>query len=227
MKRQRRRGGRAQQALTALVLETYGRKCWLRLPGCTGTATTKDHVIPYAQGGTDDLSNFRPACRSCNSKRQDRTMGPRVKVITGPPAAGKSTYVQHHAHPMDVVIDLDKIARAIVPDHDGPIHDYPDHVRHVAIGMRSAAIQRATRLSEAVGVWIIHSVPKPDQLREYERMRWEVITVDPGAEVVRARASVERPRSIDGVVDRWYSQQDQASQASEPPLTTPSRDWGV
>lgn len=226
MKRQRRRGGRAQQALTAAVLAHYGNKCWLRLPGCTGIATTKDHVIPYAQGGDDSLENFRPACRSCNSKRQDRTMGPSVRVVTGPPGAGKSTYVQEHAHPMDIVIDLDRIARAIMPG-DAPSHGHPGHVRHVAIGMRSAAIQRATRLSEQVGVWIIHSIPKPDQLAEYARMRWEVITIDPGAETVRARVASERPRDMDAVVDRWYDQQDKTTQASAPALTTPSRDWGV
>jgi AAA domain len=35
----------------------------------------------------------------------------RVKLICGPPAAGKSTYVQAHAQPGDIVIDLDLIAR--------------------------------------------------------------------------------------------------------------------
>lgn len=226
MKRARRRGGRVQQDLTRLVLATYGTKCHLRLPGCTGVATTKDHVIPYAQGGTDDVGNFRPACRPCNSKRQDKTLGPSVKVITGPPAAGKTTFVRTHAHPTDVVIDLDRIAQAFMPEHDGPIHGYPDHIRHVAIGARAAAIQRATRLSERVTVWIIHSIPKPDQLKEYERMRWDVITVDPGAEVVRARAAVERPRAMDDVVTKWYAQQDQ--QATPPaPLVEPSRAWGI
>lgn len=226
MKRKRRRGGRVQQELTRLVLAAYGNQCHLRLPGCTKIATTKDHVTPYAQGGTDDLANFRPACRSCNSKRQDRTLGPSVRVITGPPAAGKSTYARTHAHPADVVIDLDRIAQALMPESSGPIQVYPDHIRHVAIGARQAAITRATRLSERVGVWIIHSIPKPDQLAEYGRMGWEVIKIDPGADVVRARAAAERPRTMDDVVDKWYARE--AAEAAPPAgIAPPSRDWGI
>lgn len=43
--------------------------CWLcGKPG----ADTADHIVPYGDGGSDDLSNLRPAHRSCNSKRGKR-----------------------------------------------------------------------------------------------------------------------------------------------------------
>jgi hypothetical protein len=32
-----------------------------------------DHVIPWSQGGSDDMSNLRTMCRSCNSSRGTRT----------------------------------------------------------------------------------------------------------------------------------------------------------
>lgn len=35
-------------------------------------AATADHIILVADGGTDALSNLRPAHRSCNSKRNRR-----------------------------------------------------------------------------------------------------------------------------------------------------------
>ena len=36
---------------------------------CGGTATTVDHRIALAAGGTSDLDNLVPACVSCNSQR--------------------------------------------------------------------------------------------------------------------------------------------------------------
>ncbi|RWZ52947.1 HNH endonuclease [Labedella phragmitis] len=69
-----RRGGPASRRVAQLVLETYGRECHLRLKGCTRVATTKDHVVPYSHGGADVLENYRPACKACNSKRQNRVM---------------------------------------------------------------------------------------------------------------------------------------------------------
>ena len=43
--------------------------CAWQLPGCTGRATTADHVVTLAAGGTSDLDNLVPACKHCNSAR--------------------------------------------------------------------------------------------------------------------------------------------------------------
>ena len=201
------RGGRASQRLTELVLETYGRACWLRLPGCTRVATTKDHVIPHSHGGTDDLDNLRPACKSCNSKRQDRVMhgyGARIVVVTGPPAAGKTTFVEQHARPGDVTIDMDRIARALMPVPPEQTHEYPDHVRHIAIAARKAAVRRATRLRERVTVWLIHALPTPEDMAEYRAFGWRIESIDPGRAVVEQRARTMRPAAMMQHVERWY-----------------------
>jgi 5-methylcytosine-specific restriction endonuclease McrA len=48
-----------------LVLAAAGGKCcW---PGCQRPATTTDHIIPLAKGGSDALDNLRPMCRHHNS----------------------------------------------------------------------------------------------------------------------------------------------------------------
>ena len=216
-----RQSGRAGVALTRLVIETYGGVCWLNLPGCTKVATTKDHVIPFSHGGDDSIENLRPACKPCNSKRRNLAVsgmgGVTIKVVIGPPAAGKTTYIETNAKPIDVTIDLDAIARSLMPIAPPASHVYPPHVRHIAIGARKAAIERAARLTERVTVWIIHAIPTPDQLAEYRGMRYEIITVDPGRDVVESRARIERPAFMHKQIARWYAQAEALERASQAP----------
>lgn len=47
-----------------------GGPCELRLPGCTGIATTLEHDIPVSQGGRD--GPIRGACAHCNAARGAR-----------------------------------------------------------------------------------------------------------------------------------------------------------
>lgn len=37
-------------------------------PGCTNPASTADHIIPLALGGSHDLTNLRASCQACNSR---------------------------------------------------------------------------------------------------------------------------------------------------------------
>ena len=48
------------------VLDAAGWRC--QWPGCTNPATTVDHVIPLAYGGTNDRANLRASCHACNSR---------------------------------------------------------------------------------------------------------------------------------------------------------------
>jgi 5-methylcytosine-specific restriction endonuclease McrA len=59
-------GGRMVAKLRALVFAEHGDRCWL----CkAGGADTVDHVLSRAMGGTDSLSNLRPAHGFCNTGR--------------------------------------------------------------------------------------------------------------------------------------------------------------
>jgi 5-methylcytosine-specific restriction endonuclease McrA len=41
---------------------------------------TRDHIVPITRGGTHVISNLRPACRKCNSKKNNRTLAPLLRV---------------------------------------------------------------------------------------------------------------------------------------------------
>lgn len=53
-----------------LVVKTYGKWCVYCMElGVEVPATSIDHVVPVARGGTDALNNLRPVCGTCNSSK--------------------------------------------------------------------------------------------------------------------------------------------------------------
>lgn len=204
----RSRGGSSNSRLTHKVLETYGAICWLKLPGCKTLATTKDHLIPVSHGGDDSLENLRPACKPCNSKRQNKALagyGARVVIIMGAPASGKTTYVETHAKDQDVIIDFDKIASVLAATKLPQTEQYPNHIRHVAVAARKNAIRVATRLKERVTVWIIHSIPTLQDLEEYKALGYQIIRLDPGRAVVEERCRTLRSPAMLTYAAKYYA----------------------
>lgn len=52
-------------------MDYHGNLCWM----CGGAGSSIDHVKPLAVGGAHMLSNLRPACNPCNSRKRDRWYG--------------------------------------------------------------------------------------------------------------------------------------------------------
>lgn len=56
-----------------IVLGRDDYRCQLRLTGCTGLATTADHIVPLSAGGERlDLRNLQAACSHCNTAKGGR-----------------------------------------------------------------------------------------------------------------------------------------------------------
>ncbi len=64
-----KRGPGVSVAAYRAILAAYGGCCAY----CGEPATTMDHVTPLAQGGLHEPGNVVPACRPCNSRKQNRT----------------------------------------------------------------------------------------------------------------------------------------------------------
>ncbi|MFI8531792.1 hypothetical protein ACIGMX_16320 [Streptomyces aquilus] len=125
-------------------------------------------------------------------------------VITGPPAAGKSSWIQSHATDRDIVIDLDRITVALTgPGAPQWNHD-PLHQR-VAQRARYAAIDEACLHLDKLDVYLIHTMPSPKALAKYKRLGARIVVVDPGRDIVMQRIEAMRSTEMERVATRWYN----------------------
>lgn len=139
-----------------------------------------------------------------------------ITVVVGPPAGGKSTWVLQRAKPGDIVIDFDRLAVALT-GYGGDPHDHTPAVAAVTKAARQAAIDAAMRHAKTTHVYLIHSSPGAQRMAAYRSMGAEVVTIDPGRDVVRSRCKTERPQRMFAVIDEWYREQ------GSPPPSAPSQ----
>jgi hypothetical protein len=142
-------------------------------------------------------------------------------VITGPPASGKSSWIQSHATARDIVIDLDLITRALAGP-GAPAWNQDPTILRVAHRARYAAMDAAFELRDTVDVYLIHTMPSAKAMAKYKRLGARIVTVDPGQEIVMARVEAMRDPEMKRVVTRWYRQRPAASRAAMPQA---SRSW--
>lgn len=156
-----------------------------------------------------------------------------LTVVIGPPAGGKSTWVLRRAKPGDIVVDFDRLAVALTGQGGDP-HDHPPAVAAVARVVRAAAVEAAVKQARTTDVYLIHSSPRQQRMAEYVALGAEVVTIDPGRDVVRERCKTERPRRMFAAIDEWYRRRGEGQQPStrarpSPPVfsfpATTSRDW--
>jgi len=125
-----------------------------------------------------------------------------INVITGAPCSGKSTHIQMHATPGDIIIDLDRIALALTTD-DTDHHQYPAHVRHVARTARGAAIAAAIAVEQSTGcrVWVIDTFP---DTRRWKSVGAQIVTINPGYQTCLLRARDQRPEWVQRIIAEWF-----------------------
>ncbi|WP_171117801.1 MULTISPECIES: hypothetical protein [unclassified Streptomyces] len=127
-------------------------------------------------------------------------------VVTGPPAAGKSSWIEARARATDIVIDLDRITQALMGPGAPAWSQHPVAMR-VAHRARYAAIDEAVKHLDEVDVYLIHTMPSPKWLARYRRHGAEIVAVDPGRDIVMQRIQDMRAPGLQAVATRWYAQQ--------------------
>ena len=143
-----------------------------------------------------------------------------LTVVLGPPAAGKSTWVLERAKPGDVVIDFDRLAVALTGPGGDP-HDHPAHVVTVTMAARTAAIDAALALIATVQVYVIHTSPNAGDMAHYRLLGADIVTINPGHDVVRERVAAERPARMASVAQQWYTGR-RPRRPPKPPQASPS-----
>lgn len=121
-------------------------------------------------------------------------------LITGPPAAGKTTYVTQRAQHGDIVVDFDAIARALTPAG----HNRDPHVVVTAREARLAASQTAIAYRDLVDVYVILADPSKQLRRYYRSLGGEIMRIDPGMHTVLQRCQLRGERDLQ-LAREWYA----------------------
>lgn len=138
-----------------------------------------------------------------------------IHIITGPPCAGKSTYIKENAKSGDLRVDYDLIALALGSANS---HAAQGLIKQAAFDAREGAIRSALK-DPAAESWIIHTTPSEKHMKLYEEAGAEIIQLDPGYSVCMERARRDgRPQQTFDGIEKWYAGQNRANQRKKEEL---------
>lgn len=167
-------------------------------------AEVVDHIVPH-KGDPDlfwDQTNWQALCETChntktyqeNSSSRMPTWIPRsvkpIKVVCGPPAAGKTTYVREHAGPADLILDLDTLAESVIGK---PFHRANGMDKAILMRERNHRIARFSSGGTAHPTcWLITTAGSYRERKFWTDFGAEVITLHPGIDTCIMRIENEQ-----------------------------------
>lgn len=216
---ERIRGRRGQELRKRrLQAEPLCRHCLAK--GIITAAVTPDHIVPLSAGGTDTDDNIQCLCAECHAAKTatEAALGfgaathPEwlqpsaipITIVCGPPASGKTTYIEERSDPDDTVIDIDRIAQSIEPGYRQWEGMLDDALLNKSLRVRNEMLASLSRASRGKA-WFIVSAPTQEERSWWHgKLGGELVLLDPGAEECRRRA-IKRgtPAAIAGIAT-WY-----------------------
>lgn len=129
-------------------------------------------------------------------------------VVTGAPAAGKSTWVRSNAKPGDIRFDTDALTNVLTGRTPGK-HHHDTKSKTVTKAAREAGIDAALSMAGERDVYVIHSNLSKELEAKYRARGAQFVIVDPGEEENLRRCSTGRPGYKLRQVRAWYARKSQ------------------
>jgi hypothetical protein len=127
-------------------------------------------------------------------------------IVAGPPCSGKTTFVEQHKRPDDLVFDYDVIQREL---SGRTLYDHDPELVDEALAIRERIFEQLERDPDR-SAWIITATPRAAELRAMrDRLGAQVVLlqVDRGEAHRRCDAD-DRPSVWHDYVDRWFERSD-------------------
>lgn len=130
-----------------------------------------------------------------------RDGGRRVTIVWGPPGAGKTTYVEQHRKPGDLVWDFDAVRRTMTgfPPYYREAQPHP-----IVMALRDSFFRYLIGHRDTADVWIIESVPtRAERARRRQQLGAVFVGLLPSAEECKRR-TVERGPGWPEAIEQWF-----------------------
>jgi predicted kinase len=129
---------------------------------------------------------------------------PRITLVTGPPCSGKTTWVQRHAQPGDLIVCFDQHAIAAGSRHP---HNHTAHQLHEAGESYRRALEHLATEGHDGNAWVIRCAPTAAErvALSTQVQATDVLVLKPPREVTLQRArNARRARRTYGAIHGWY-----------------------